>query len=411
MFRDHSRHRSSDFSPRHLCIKRSTALLVALFVGLASSGARAESSARPVPAETPGEAWQLRTQRQLEAARQQTENLTREEVVAFCQHAHAAHGSEVALLRSPWVTARGTTLQRGEVGAGEQAVSPRVRVGLGVSVTDWWRAGLIEERGAGACALYEAQTKLRTPAADIEALSLEGWQQKVTALTHAVVEAKAIIERSDAELTRGERTIVEHLGVIEDYQQLEQQLSQAELEVARLALLRMPAALNPKTISTLQGSVATVERVEGALRRNKAVSFDVEAGYDEILGTDQRLPVYGQVNVTFRPGYFWQGAADAMSETARARAAALSAVSAQGQFRELVVGVSVRRGPMANEVARLRGLIALLQQKYDALSPLTRPDARRLTERLWFQLQVARGELVRLEASLVAIEKWLASVR
>src|SRR5690606_3111855 len=106
--------------------------------------------------------------------------------------------------------------------------------------------------------------------------------------------------------------------------------------------------------------------------------------------------VYGQVNLTFRPGYFWQGSADATSETARARAATLAAMGAQAHFRELVVGVSARRGPMANEVARLRELVALLQQKYDALVVLTRPDAQYVAERLWFKLQVSRAEMAHL---------------
>lgn len=369
------------------------------------------ASGSEVAAETPGEAWFMRTQRQLDAARAETSRVTREEVSAYCEHVAAAHRSEAAHLRSPWVAARGTTLQRGEVGASERDVSPRVRAGVGLSFSDWWRAGLVEERGQSACALYEAQTNLRSPSASVEALSLDGWKQKVSLLSRALAEAKTILEHSDVALERGDRTIVEHLAVLSDYQHLEQQLSHAEMEVARVALVDPPVALKPHAINALRSSVAAIERVEGALRRNKTVAVDLEGGYDEIFGTAQRLPVYGQVNVTFRPGYFWQHSADATSETERARAAALAAMTAQAHFRETVVGVSVRRGPMANEVERLRELIALLQQKYDTLRGLTRPDAQHVTERLWFQLQVSRAEMAHLEASLAAMDRWLATVR
>src|SRR5690606_17563650 len=255
---------------------------------------------------------------------------------------------EAAQLRSPWVAARGTTLQRGELGAGQRDVTPRFRVGLGFSLTDWWRAGLVEERAQSACALYQAQTRLRTPASDVEALSLDGWKQKVMLLGSALRQAKTLLDRSDASLSRGDRTIVEHLAVLGDYQALEQELARAEVEVSRLALVNAPVALDTESLDGLRASVAGMERVEGALRRNKTIAVDLEGGYDEIIGTAQRLPVYGQVNVTFRPGYFWQGTADATSETERARAAALAAMGAQAHFREVVVGVSVRRGPMVN---------------------------------------------------------------
>src|SRR5690606_10904078 len=242
-------------------------------------------------------------------------------------------------------------------------------------------------RAQSACAMYEAQTQLRPPAADVEALSLDGWKQKVALLNSALSQAKALLDRSDAALSRGDRTIVEHLAVLGDYQTLEQELARAEVEVSRLTLVNTPVTQSPESLDALRASIANMERVEGALRRNKTLAVDLEGGYDEIIGTAQRLPVYGQVNLTFRPGYFWQGTADATSETERARAAALAAMGAQAHFREVVVGVSVRRGPMVNEVARLRELVTLLQQKYDALAALTRPDAQYVAERLWFKLQ------------------------
>ena len=396
--------------PMKSSFKRSLVVATALWPGLTSAQVDPAVVPSTVSADA-GEVWFQRTQRQIDAARSETTRLAREEVAAYCEHSNAAHDSEAAQLRSPWVTARGMTLQRGEVGAGDRDVSPRFRAGLGVSFSDWWRAGLVEERGRSVCALYQAQVELRAPQTSIEALSLDGWKKKVTLLRQAVLDADEIIDRSELELTRGERTVVEHMAVLSDYQQLEQQLSHAQMEVARLAFVRPPVALNPEAINALRNSVADVERAEGALRRNKAIAVDVEGGYDEIVGTEQQLPIYGQVNVTFRPGYFWQSSLDATSEAARARAAALSAIGAQGQFREVVVGVAIRRGPMEHELQRLRELIVLLQQKYDTLRPLTRPDAQRLGERLWFQLRLSNAEVAHLEASLAAMNRWLAAVR
>ncbi len=343
----------------------------------------------------------------LERAHASSQRSLRTEVAAFCEHVRAAQRSEAASLRSPWLTARGGTLQRGELTGEGQPVNPRFRLGAGFSVSDWLRADLLERHADNTCAVYEAEASLRSQPANVDALTLNGWRAKVSRLREASTAAKAVLDRSEAELRSGERTIADHLSLLSEHQRLGRELSDSELQVARLTATPAPSATPPQLIESLHRSVAETERVEGELRRNKSLTIDVEGGYDEVIAMPQTLPVYGQVNVTFRPGYFWQAAADETSRLARARAAALRATNEEVTLHEAILVVTARRGVMLEELTRLRTALRILQQHYDQLKPVNRPDAQQLAEKLWFQLALSRAQEEFVDRTLTTMDQWL----
>lgn len=385
-------------------------LHLTVWTALAAVGVATDSSAQaPVPAETAVATFSglAHVQQALDQARANNERSLRDEVTAYCEHVRAAQRSETASLRSPWLAARGGTLQRGELTGNGQPVNPRFRLGAGFSVSDWLRADLLERHADNTCAVYEAQASLRSRSANIDALTLTGWRSKVRLLSEASAAAKTLLDRSEVELRSGERTIAEHLNLLSEHQRLARELSDSELQVARLATTTAPSVTSPRLLESLQNSVAEAERVEGELRRNKSLTIDVEGGYDEVIALPQTLPVYGQVNVTFRPGYFWQGAADATSRVARARAAALRVMNEDETQSEALLVVTARRDMMVEELKRLQNVLQILQQHHDQLKPIQRPDAQHLAERLWFQLVLSRAQTEYLDATVTAMTRWL----
>lgn len=340
-----------------------------------------------------------------------TEQLQADEVEAYCEHVRAAQESEQARLRSPWVSARGSTLQRGELVGPTDAVNARFRVGLGFSPSDWLQANLLEEHAGRSCDVYRAQAASRPRPQDVEAITLDAWRSKAQVLSEATAAAQELLGNSEAELQTGDRTISQHLAVLEGYQRLQQQLSEALSQVARLSAASPPKAAPTAELDRLRSSVSELEAVEGALRRNRALSFSVEGGYDEIVGAEQSLPVYGQVALTFRPGYFWQHAADERSAAARARAAALQATASQATLRRARLLLEAQRPAMEAEAQRLRDFLSTLKRQQTLLSAVVSTQAKLLSERLWFEIRLVEAEVEQLDASLRAMRDWAQAVQ
>ncbi len=334
----------------------------------------------------------------------------RDEVAAFCRYRRAAQRSEAARLRSPWLAARGTTLQRDELASGgDDSLTLRVRAGVGFSVSDWLRADATEERAEAECATRRAELATRSRDSSIEALALEGFEEKARLLSKALPEGAVIVRESEAQLERNERTIGDHLRVLHAYQALNKQSSDALSQVARLTDSVAPEPLDPDLALRLQSSVAGLERAAGKLRRNEALSVTLEAGYDDIVGIDQDLPVYAEVIARFRPGQFWQGSADEESARARAHAARLALQTRERAYAEAVQRAWREHSVVVEEAQRLRSFLVTLAQQRDALLKTGNREASFIAQELWFELESGRAELARLEGTARAIERWSQS--
>lgn len=348
----------------------------------------------------------LRDESAEDALRVWREQLEAGEIEAYCEHVRAAQRSEQARLRSPWVAGRGSTLQRGELRTSADAVVPRFRAGVGFSPSDWLQADLLGEHAEQSCAVYRAEVKSRTEVYDVDVITLESWRDKARALEEAIAAASPLVANSAAELARGERTIAQHLAVLSDHQRLQQQSSEALRRVARLSAVAPPPEPGGSELSDLRRSVSDLEQVEGALRRSRALSIELEGGYDEIVGAPQSLPVYAQVSVTFRPGYFWQLGADERAASARAHAAVLRASSADVELRRAALTLQAQRPALEAEARRLREFIETLKRQEAVLKTVVNAHAKLLAERLWFELRLLQAELGQVESSLRAIDEW-----
>ena len=342
--------------------------------------------------------------------RTQNQQLTGAESSAFCEHVHSAQRSEAARLRSPWISARGSTLQRAEVAAGGgPGLLARARAGVGFSVSDWLEADILAERADALCAVHRAEQAAKPTESDEEAILASGWKEKSRSLEQALEQASILVESSVQALKRSERTITQHLRILEAYQSLSEQSSDALAKSADLSLRSPPHAPDPALGNQLYTHVSNLERNAGRLRRNSALSISVEAGYDELIGTAQTLPVYGQLNAVFRPGYFWQQRADDQSASARARSALLQLRAHDQAYAQARQRIELQRKVMQRQAQQLRGYTALLVEQRQALVGLDNPEAIFIAEQLWFSLELKKAELSRLEISLGSIDRWLST--
>ena len=331
-----------------------------------------------------------------------------EEADAYCEHVREASHSEALRLRSPWLAFRGSTLQSSELSFSfEQDVIYRGRAGLGVSVTDWVRAELVEQLGDAECAFRRAQAKIGDAADwDSEVLLLEGFRAKAEALKAAHDEALRVVDESGTALDRNERTIAQHIRTLGAFQTLSTELAAASAKVTELSRYEpLRPDLNPKGISDLHRTANELGTAQGRLRRSEAFLVTLEGGYDEILDVEQNVPVYAQVNAVFRPLWLFQGGPERRSAAALARASV-----AQAEQRAHPSDPSVRilldqRPIMRTESVRLRKWASTLKAERARLLDAQSRDGAILAEQLWFQGELASAEATRLETSLRVLDR------
>ncbi len=336
-------------------------------------------------------------------------NLDEQESRAFCHHVRAAQRSEGARLRSPWLAGRGSTLQSDEVTAGTgRGLVLRMRAGVGFSLNDWLRADILEEQAEALCAAHRAEVGLRRDMdANLEAITKEGWARKVVVLRAALERGQKLLVQSRAELANNQRTVTQHLRTLNAYQLLHEELATARGKLADLEFASPPQPPDPRLAEQLVRSVSALERSEGALRRNSALNVTLEAGYDELLGISQDLPLYGQVNASFRLGSLWQSKLDQQSTVARAEAARLDLARQRQAYVELVERALARRPLLAAELEQRRQYARNLSKERDSLLKTQHPDATVLAQHLWFDVRLEEAECARLEVSLAALDRWL----
>lgn len=335
-----------------------------------------------------------------------------EEVEAYCQHVRSAHQSEAALLRSPWISVQGSTLQKSELSSAiEDALSPRMRAGAGMSLADFLRASELSARADALCSYYRAERAAAVERGSVSALTISGWQEEANMLRVSLVEASRLVRLSEAALSDGTRTISQHLLTLRAHQALSERLLSAEQSVARLSFESPPPTLQPGAIAELARATARVERAEGRLRRNKAFDLRLEGGYDEIFGVAQRLPAYASVGVTFRPGYFWQTDADEASAVARAKATSLRAAASQSEAVAARQAAEALSKALLLQAQAVKRLVVTLNGHRESLLVSRNFDALALAEQLWFEIQLRRAEQLRYETQVGRLQAWLAEHR
>ncbi len=345
-----------------------------------------------------------RTQRESER-----ERLAREETAAYCEHLRAAQESESARLRSPWLSARASTLQVDELAASPgEPLALRARVGLGFSVSDWLRADIMEAKVGALCDVHQLEVEARPQERELDAITAVGWNEKARVIEQFMEQAETLLKRSEAELQSNQRTVTEHLRTLEAHRLLREQAFEARARFKAASEHTAPVKPDVARQRRLQAGLVRLERAAGELRRNESFNVSVEAGYDEILGIDQELPLYGQLNIVFRPGYLWQAEADDRSAMAKGRAALRELQAQDLKHDGIVQHAALRQEAIAGDVERLQTYLPEIERQRHVLIQTQSLEAQVVAEQLWFEVVLQRAELARLRAARRALDIWLA---
>jgi len=195
------------------------------------------------------------------------------------------------------------------------------------------------------------------------------------------------------EVERGQATIDELHALQMRLDALRRLAHQTRVEREALPEVGVPARETlPSLLSGFAAADGRVERLSAALRQARAWDLSVRAGYDQVFGLSQGVPVVAFVTATFNPGYFWQPAADARAQEGRQAFLGDDQRHGDAQLQALVGRL---RSTLAAERERLEEVQVLsrdLTAQLTTLEQLQTGKVRRFQDTVWFELAHLRAE-------------------
>ena len=332
----------------------------------------------------------------------------------YCQYVEGVAGAESALLVAPDLF---TSIGVINVGQGEGDVplgEPKGRFMLGIEYDfiDLWKGLELRERAETECRRYRAQSALEAAGragADVGAAPAFAARAEVLAASLPVAEKLLASLRDDM---REARATLDEVDVVRlRLDELRQEARGAALAQERVqALPHGEVGTLVEVIAAFREADAKVEEIEGGMRALDAWSLELRGGYDEIIGVDQDLPVFGLLTLTFDLGGFWVGGNNSRAAAGRKRWVEEDVMSADRRVSELIG--QLRSVRMA-EQARLEEVTLLandLARQLDEVRVLGTARVRRYETFLFFEITRLRGEKAYLETHLAEIDRILGAV-
>lgn len=278
--------------------------------------------------------------------------------------------------------------------------TPRVTAGLSYSLSGVYRGTLIRKRSQVECDRARAAVTLERMAqwgpdlfspealdarsAVLAALLPEG-EQRVKALREAVNEGQASVDELHA------------LDVRLDA--LRAQVHATAEERARLQAL---PPVTPSAAFAARGQLVQaedhLEQVEASIRTSQAWEVRLRGGYDQLIGADQGVPLFGTVLVTYNLGNWWQRSANERARESRLRWAAEDRAGPHQKVGQLLLSLKTQLAAEEARLAEVQLLWTDVHTQLEGLAALATSAVRRYRDTLWFEqarLSVERAYLQR----------------
>ena len=310
---------------------------------------------------------------------------------AYCDYVNAVATSEGALLRAPWLfasfgTLRGSSSVDSDValGAATDELALRFQAGLAFSPTRYYLAGLLAEQAQAECERRRAELELRA-AGDIGGgVTRAALEAKLAVLEAALPEAQQQLEKSAAALTASRTTVQEHGALELRVDGLRQLRAEAALALAALPPPAPESAAASGSLERLRRFTAQKQALASSVRRAGALSLTLRGGYDELLGVQQSLPIFGSIALEFNPGWFWQGAADERAERAYADTVEAEVFGQRQSLAQAAARFAAELEVVKRRRAEVDTTLADLAARRERLEAAGSATAREYAEYVWF---------------------------
>jgi hypothetical protein len=332
----------------------------------------------------------------------------------YCEMVRGVAAAEAALLQAPEAFASGGVVNPGEVAGTGTSVPlgrPRARLtaGLNYDVVGLLRGVALQQQAEAECERYRALQALQAAVKQGTSIGAEtALQARERVLRQELVEAERLLAAARGEVEAG-RSTLEELNVVQlRVDGLRALAHQTRQELERLrALPRLEEHPLPALLAGFRSADARVEALSAELRNTLAWRVRLQAGYDELIGVPQSLPLFGLVTVSYNLGNLWQPAANARAGEGRRRALE---EDVEGIAQEVTRLVGELRAAWHAEQARLREvgvLVADLEHQLHELESLETQKVRHYRGYLRLELARLRAEHAWLQAHVQELGRFL----
>lgn len=350
-------------------------------------------------------------------APQRTE-LLEAEAVEYCNYVSSVASSESKTLKYPWLFVDAGvipvhSLELSTPADESRSSYLRFRSGVGFSPTRYYRGDLTTDRARAECERFRAAQKLRhserNPEDTVDMRA--AWAAKLSVLEASLPKANEVLDRTRASAASGQGTVLEVDAVALRVNALREQAAEARArlaeswhapsgptrDVARLGQERVRAEIE-------------VERAESRLRRSAAFDVTLSGGYDRFFGSDQRLPLFAMVGVTFNTAWFATAGSEARASSARAL---YVAASVQRDVNDATERNQRRHALLSANQAWLRELASFrtdLERRVAQLSTIEGERSRAYADLIWFEAVRIRAEEAYLSGHIHELGEALGQV-
>lgn len=332
----------------------------------------------------------------------------------YCDMVRGVAAAEAALLKAPEAFASAGVVNPGEAagaGTGVPLGRPRARLtaGLNYDVVGLLRGVTLQQRAEAECERYRVLQALQAAVKQGTSIGAEvALQARAQVLEQELAGAERLLSAARGEVEAG-RSTLEELNVVQlRVDGLRALAHQTRQELERLrALPHLEERPLPALLAGLRSADARVEALSAELRSTLAWRVRLQAGYDELIGVPQSLPLFGLVTVSYNLGNPWQPAANAQAAEGRRRALE---EDVQGLVQEVTRLVGELRAAWHAEQARLREvgvLVADLEHQLRELESLETLKVRHYRDYLRLELARLRAERAWLQAHVQELGRFL----
>ncbi len=324
----------------------------------------------------------------------------------YCEYLKGVASAESAILVAPSLFVTGGLVNVTPVdptgAATSQAPAARISAGAAYSFGTLYRGLAVKTKAEADCEAYRYFSELLAFIAhNKEGLSVPALKAREGVLDAAMGRAQEILRTARQRLADG-RATQEEVEAIE--------LRVDTLRVARHGVKKDIEVVNgtpdtgAKSIVSLVAERNAAERKaeEEAAKVRSSYGWDVSvrAGYDQVLGLSQKVPVFAMATASVNLGWFFQGSGNDRAIEARPQAARWSL---EGGSQPAIDAARRMREAMKAERARLADVVILLgdvEQRMKATEAIEGDKPRAFADMLWFDAVTLRAEQAFLEEHL-----------
>ncbi len=330
---------------------------------------------------------------------------------ANCRYARAVAESLSSVMMGPQLFATGGLVSGNDspTGPATSTIQPRVIAGLQYSAASLYRGLQTRELAEAECKTYGVFNKL------LAFTFVHGSGESAAALRARLTVLEESRQHAEEIMRRAREGVADARITSDDLDAMSSRIDALRAATVdtrgklRSAEGAMTSSEEPLSALLDQRDVAERDAEVRAARIRQSQAWDVSAraGYDQIFGQSQPVPVFGVLTVTFNPGLFWQRPADDRAAAARVDATRAGLENASLRAEETARHLRAMAGAERERLADVTSLLGELEARHEIVSRITGDRAQASTDALWLGMVTLRAEKAYLAAHLVDLAKTL----